>query len=222
MAFRLNLVGRLALVALLALSVSACNRGLVRQAPGGKAGLSPVDQDPRANLYSKTVSAAKAGDCSTDNLSILTCFAARGRGFDGAQTLLGKCLISRGAEEKGAEWIAMAANADWADAQYEMAKLAQEGRGMPADPVAAAKWSFLYTQNPALMSLGVPVDKERHNKLLANLTPAQKDEARRQARDFSPTFRQPEVVLTAEAQKACRVRSIPVIDEVEFYNPDAT
>ena len=96
---------------------------------------------------------ARAGQC-TDTLPELHRLAARGRGYENAQHVLGLCLLDAGNRDDGLVWISRAADAGLADAQATHLRLyAVEGETyLPHDQ--AAQWLYLYQTNPLRLRVG--------------------------------------------------------------------
>jgi len=199
-----SIVVRLAATIALAAALTACGSASKTDKDGK---LRPVigDIDPSSSLYADVIRKAGEGKCSNTDIEILTCFSYRGRGYEGAQSALGACMLDTN-PERGVEWLRRSADAGWADAQKRLAKIYADGTHISQDKVAAAKWNFLYTRNASLLSLGVQPDRTLTMQLQSELAPEQLAYARRQAEDWTPTYWQPTDELTREQTQACRVR----------------
>lgn len=165
------------------------------------------DLDPAGTLYSNAISQADAGDCSPDNISVLTCFSYRGHGYEGAQTSLGQCLLRGGKTEEGLTWLKRAANAGWPDAQKLLARVYLEGKLAKQDNVEAATWNGLYMRNPSLFSLGVRPEGDISEKLRTVMSTDERSAAERRVGAWVPSYWQPKEALNAEAARTCRVRT---------------
>jgi len=201
---RTSIVFRLAAIAALAAALAACGGGS-KTDKNGKMIPALGDIDPSSSLYADVIRKASEGKCSDTDIQILTCFSYRGRGYEGAQSALGSCLLGTN-PAIGVEWLNRSADAGWADAQMRLAKVYADGTLAPQDKVAAAKWNYLYTRNASLLSLGVQPDRTLSMQLQSELSPEQLALARRQAEDWTPTYWQPTDELTKEQTQACRVR----------------
>lgn len=86
--------------------------------------------------------------------------------------------------QESAQWIIKAAEQGFADAQYALGSMYQEGIGVPQNPIVGHMWMFL--------GLSQKGDKESLERLDSNsarnysLTPAQIGEAKRLAREWKP------------------------------------
>jgi len=152
--------GLLVVLCAAAIAITACSGGGAARKRGADGRIIPTlaEQDPSGTLYARAVSRAAAGDCNDDTMNVLTCFAYRGHGYEGAQTALGQCYLASGNSAEGAEWIRRAADAGWADAQRQLALLYLRGEGVSQNAVEGAKWARLYSRNARLLSLGVQPD----------------------------------------------------------------
>jgi hypothetical protein len=182
--------------------------------------------DPAGTLYAETVANAEGGDCGDETVKVLTCFAYRGHGYEGAQTALGQCLIRSGKTADGVTWLKRAANAGGADAQKRLAQLYASGKGVAQNNVEAATWSKLYMRNPSLISLGVQPDASVGADLQASLTTQESAAAEQRASAWTPTYWQPTEALNAETAATCRVRmkaprQRPDIDKYLPQDPNA-
>jgi TPR repeat protein len=195
---------RLMAVSILALALSGCGGGAKRD-KDGKMIPAIGDIDPSSSLYADVIRKANDGKCTENDVKILTCFSYRGRGYEGAQSALGSCLLTTDSSS-GIEWLRRAADAGWADAQKHLARAYADGTGTSQDKIAAAKWNYLYTRNASLLSLGVQPDMTLSTKLRNELSSEQLALARRQAEDWTPNFWQPTEELTKEQTQACKVR----------------
>lgn len=202
----LRLTATLSLIAAAAIFVASCNAG------GGhrrddQGNLIPTarELDPASTFYSDTMEAAAKGDCA-NNIEPLTCFAYRGHGYEGAQTVLGQCLIRAGKTDEGLTWLKRAANGGWPDAQKELAHLYLDGKGVPQDNAEAGLWTYLYSKNPSLLSLGVQPDKAIIQQMRDTLTSQEQVQARGRAEAWLPDYWTPKDQLNAKTAATCRVR----------------
>ena len=196
---------RLAALSVLALTLSACGGGGPKQDRDGKMIPQIGDIDPSSSLYADVIRKAADGTCSDNDVKVLTCFSYRGRGYEGAQSALGSCLLTRN-PASGVEWLRRSADAGFADAQKRLAQAYANGTGVPQDKVTAAKWNYLYTRNAALLSLGVQPEMTLSNKLKSELSADQLALGRRQAEDWTANFWEPTEELTKEQTQACKIR----------------
>lgn len=184
------------------------------------------DLDPAGTLYSNTISQADAGNCSPDNISVLTCFSYRGHGYEGAQTSLGQCLLRGGKTDEGLTWLKRAANAGWPDAQKLLARIYLDGKLAGRDNVEAATWNSLYLRNPSLLSLGVRPEGDISEKLKTVLSAEERSAADRRVSAWVPSYWEPKQALSSETARTCRVRTKrkgPDMDAVDStLNPTPT
>lgn len=162
--------------------------------------------DPAGTLYAETVADAESGDCGGNTINVLTCFSYRGRGYEGAQTALGQCLVRTGKMTDGVVWLKRAANAGWPDAQKHLSELYSAGKGVEQSNVEAATWDDLYIKNPSLLSLGVQPDTSMAQHLRETANPDERAAARERADAWSPSYWQPTEALSAETAATCRVK----------------
>jgi len=182
----------------------------MKRTKDGRMVIKPVALDPQGNLYAGTISKAKRGQCDQDTLDVLTCFAARGQGFEGAQMALGKCLISTGTNKQdGVNWIRLAAEANSADAQKELATLYYEGTEIPQDLTLAAKWNYLYLRNPKLLSLGAIPKDDLTEEIRGKIAYEDAVTADNMVKAWSPTYTDPQISLADVNEKACRTKGPP-------------
>lgn len=147
-----------------------------------------AEQDPSGTLYASAISRATSGDCDDNTMNVLTCFAYRGHGYEGAQTALGQCHIAAGDAAEGAEWIRRAAESGWADAQKVMALLYVRGEGVEQNPVEGAKWARLYTRNARLLALGVQPDPAVREAFNNTLTREESARSEQLASSWVPSY----------------------------------
>jgi hypothetical protein len=188
--------------------VTSCGSGGGVRKRDAEGNLVPTERelDPASTLYSDMIDAADRGDCSAENLSVLTCFAHRGHGYEGAQTTLGQCMIRTGDAGNGVVWLRRAADAGWPDAQKALASLYLEGKGVTRNNVEAGFWTYLYAKNPSLLSLGVQPDMSVAQKMRKTLSDEERAEARRRADTWAPTYWESSTQLDAKTAASCRVR----------------
>ena len=87
--------GLLVIFCAVAVGITACSGGATRKRDSeGRIIPTLAEQDPSGTLYARAISNAVSGDCNDDTMNVLTCFAYRGHGYEGAQTALGQCLLS--------------------------------------------------------------------------------------------------------------------------------
>lgn len=175
-----------------------------------------AELDPSSSLYAAAVNKAGAGDCRPEVLDVITCFAWRGHGYEGAQTTLGQCDLKNGNKAEGVEWIKRAANAGWADAQLIMSRVYFEGTYAPKDLVQAAHWNLLYRRNPALMSLGAQPDDTVSTQIASELTVAERDQALQSSSVWRPTYWTPSEKLDSKIAETCHIS-----DRRQVYRPAA-
>ena len=199
--------GAVIALSVLALALAACSGGGAARKRGADGRIIPTlaEQDPAGTLYAKSVSQAARGECDEETFNVLTCFAYRGHGYEGAQMALGQCLISTGKETEGAEWVQRAANSGWPDAQKLMASLYLKGQGVPQDTVEGAKWAKLYSRNPSLLSLGVQPDVSIAQEFRGSLTSEQAAVADQRAANWMPTYWAPSTAIDRDVKRSCAV-----------------
>lgn len=161
--------------------------------------------DPAGTQYSDTMDKAASGDCTDTTVSVLTCYAYRGHGYEGAQTALGLCQVQNKNMSEGVTWLSRAANSGWPDAQKALAGIYLKGDGVAADKIEAGKWAQLYRKNPSLLSLGVQPDKKLAEQIRAELTQAERIEASLKADKWTAEFWKPKVALDARTAAICYV-----------------
>ncbi|KAB7738724.1 hypothetical protein F2P47_15800 [Parvibaculum sedimenti] len=199
----------LASICLGALALAACSNatgGALRRDTNGNLVPTLEERDPAGTLYANTLAKADGGDCSSETLNTLTCFAYRGHGYEGAQTSLGQCLLREKKDEVGLLWLKRAADAGWPDAQKALAHIYLEGKIAKQDNVEAAAWNTLYVRNPSLLSLGVRPEGNITEELRALLTADERSAADRRVSAWAPSYWQPSDKLSAETAATCRVR----------------
>lgn len=175
--------------------------------------------DPAGTLYAETVANAEGGNCAAETVNVLTCFAYRGHGYEGAQTALGQCLLRSGKTEDGLTWLKRAANAGGADAQRRLAQAYASGKLVTQNYVEAAAWNKLYLRNPSLLSLGVAPDRSVDDQLQGKLSASEDAAAQRIANAWTPTYWQPRDALNADTAATCRVRMKPQAPNIDQYLP---
>ncbi|NIJ42327.1 TPR repeat protein [Parvibaculum indicum] len=221
----LNKGNRLALTLIVlvaaSLGVTACSDspGSMRRTKDGKLVPTLAGQDPLGTLYASSVQKAERGDCNQETMDVLTCFAYRGHGYEGAQTALGQCLIRKGDEASGIQWIQRAANAGWADAQKTLAlHYASDGADAPSAMVKGAFWARLYSRNASLLSLGVTPDPDVTDKYRGKLTTAQATTVLDRLNAWYPEYwtatSLPDQRVRASCQVESRPRARPDLDEL--------
>lgn len=215
---------RLALVISLglgALVLGACSDSgeIRRRDESGNLVPTARELDPAGTLYAETVAKSETGDCSPETVNVLTCFAYRGHGYEGAQAALGQCLLRAGKTNDGLTWLRRAADAGGADAQKRLAQIYVTGKLVQPNNVEAATWNKLYLRNPSLLSLGVQPDRSVSERLRETLTPAQSAAADRRVDAWIPTYWQPTEALTGEAASTCRVRARRQRPNIDQYLP---
>lgn len=163
--------------------------------------------DPAGALYSKSINEAnKGGACEEQTVKVLTCFAHKGHGFEGAQGALGRCMIQSGKQEEGLAWMKRAANAGWPDTQKALAKLYAEGKDIPGSDLEAMFWTNLYVRNPQLLSLGVQPDMALAQRLRSNVDVNTQAEATRRANGWTPSFWKSDTELDPDTAAACKTK----------------
>ncbi|MDO8288064.1 MAG: hypothetical protein Q7T44_02485 [Parvibaculum sp.] len=189
------------------LALAACSGGGEARKRDANGNIVPTarDLDPAATRYSDTMDAAKEGDCSDVTLSLLTCYAYRGHGYEGAQTALGQCHMKEKNPTEGLTWLTRAADSGWPEAQKALAMIYLDGKGVEVDSVEGGKWAALYRKNPSLLSLGVQPDKKLAEKVSAKLDDIELSEANRRASAWVAKFWKPETALDARTAATCYV-----------------
>lgn len=200
--------GLLVILCAAALAITACSGGGAARKRDADGRVIPTlaEQDPSGTLYARAVSRAASGDCNDDTLNVLTCFAYRGQGYEGAQTALGQCHIAAGEAAEGAEWVRRAADAGWADAQKMLALLYLQGEGVERNPVEGAKWARLYSRNARLLSLGVQPDMSVAEDFRGVLTSEENARSEQLASSWIPRY------WTASGEPDQRVLSSCAVD----------
>lgn len=176
-----------------------------------------AEQDPSGTLYAKSISDAARGECDEKTLDVLTCFAYRGHGYEGAQTALGQCQIAMGNETEGMEWVQRAADSGWPDAQKLLAELYLGGQADGRDIIEAAKWAKLYSRNPSLLSLGVRPDISLAEAFHGNISEEQNALADQRVAAWMPRYWTPATEIDREIERSCiveRRRPAPTRDDI--------
>jgi len=204
----------LALIVIVAASMglAACSNspGSMRRDKDGKLVPTLAGQDPLGTLYASSVQKAEEGDCEQETMDVLTCFAYRGHGYEGAQTALGQCLIHKNNKASGIEWIERAANAGWADAQKKLALYyAKDGADIPSATAKGAFWARLYSRNPALLSLGVTPDPSVTDKYRGKLTSSEAKALQDRLNAWIPEYWSPTSLPDQQIRASCQVDSRP-------------
>ncbi len=171
-------------------------------------------QGRQADEYQQAMAYKQNDECSRA-IPLLEPMAKRGHGFEVAQYELGQCLLTTArtasspadaarTRADGAAWILKAANSQIPAAQQAAIQLYEEGIGVPADPLEAAKWLLLLERNPLRRVFGpAAIDAELEKWLREKLTAAQWAEAQDRADRWQPVD-QPTVVPPPETQKSER------------------
>ena len=211
----------IAAISLGALLLASCGSGEARRR-GADGSIMPTaaELDPAGTLYAQTVGQAQSGNCGDDTINVLTCFAYRGHGYEGAQTALGECLIRKKQAPQGIIWLKRAANAGWADAQKHLAKLYADGESVPQDNLEAATWNNLYMRNPSLLSLGVRPDTALGNQLREKMNAEERNAARQRAASWAPRYWEPDEALNPETAATCRVKMKRPRPQIDLLIPD--
>ncbi|MDX5367146.1 MAG: hypothetical protein LPK88_11935 [Alphaproteobacteria bacterium] len=199
--------GLLVVLCAAAIAITACSGGGAARKRDAEGRVIPTlaEQDPSSTLYARAVSRAAAGDCDDDTMNVLTCFAYRGHGYEGAQTALGQCNIASGNSAEGAEWMLRAANAGWAEAQKQMALLYLRGEGVSPNAVEGAKWARLYSRNARLLALGVQPDLSIAEEFRGALTSEDNARSEQLASDWVPSYWSPTTALDQSVLRSCAV-----------------
>ncbi|MGV8998022.1 MAG: hypothetical protein ACOH12_13855 [Parvibaculaceae bacterium] len=196
---------RLAALTLMAgLTLSACGSGGEAHRRDADGNVMPTarDLDPASTRYSDMMDAAKTGDCSDQTIALLTCYAYRGHGYEGAQTALGQCYIKGKDTKEGITWLSRAANSGWPEAQTALANHYLDGSD---DRAEGGKWAILYRRNPSLLSLGVTPDKKLGDKADKVLDDTEKSDAQDRASTWVAKFWKPETALDNQTAATCYV-----------------
>ena len=196
------------------LTLSACGDGGEARRRDADGNIVPTarDLDPASTRYSDTMDAVKQGDCSERTVTLLTCYAYRGHGYEGAQTALGQCYIKQKDEQNGLTWLKRAANSGWPEAQTALANHYLDGT---EDPAEGGKWAMLYRRNPSLLSLGVTPDKKIAEKMSATLDDTEVADAQARANGWVAKFWKPETALDSQTAATCYVPA-----RRQFQQPD--
>lgn len=210
-----------------ALGITACSdsSSSMRRNKEGKLVPTLAGQDPLGTLYAGSIQKAERGDCGQETMDVLTCFAYRGHGYEGAQTALGQCLIQKGDEASGIQWIERAANAGWADAQKDLAlHYATDGADAPSAMVKGAFWARLYRRNASLLSLGVTPDPDVAEKFRGKLTTEQAKTVMARLNAWYPEYwtatSLPDQRIRTSCQVESRPRQRPDLDELRTTPPN--
>src|SRR5690554_5304059 len=197
--------GFILLLGAMALALAACGGegGPRKRDADGRVLPTPAEMDPTSTLYAQAVQRAAQGDCDEQTFNVLTCFAYRGHGYEGAQTALGQCHLAAGDKVEGATWVGRAANAGWADAQKLLARLYLRGDGLTENPVEGAKWAKLYSRNPSLLSLGVQPDPSLAEDFKGVLTREEEATADARAVRWTPSYWEPDTQLDQDLRRSC-------------------
>ena len=215
-------------VCIAALALTACSGGGAARKRDADGRVLPTlaEQDPAGTLYAASVSKASRGECDEETLDVLTCFAYRGHGYEGAQTGLGQCEIVQGNSSAGIEWITRAADSGWPEAQKLLAQLYIRGGVVEQDPVEGAKWAKLYSRNPSLLSLGVQPDLSIVEEFRGTLTSEQNALADQRVRSWSPKYWTPTTEMDRSVKRSCEVdgrrpppsrKDVPLITMPDVY-----
>lgn len=199
--------GGILLLALGSLMLASCSGGGSgsRRDDAGNRIPSAREIDPAGTQYSDTMDIAANGDCSEETITILTCYAYRGHGYEGAQTALGLCQTQNKNTTEGVNWLTRAANSGWPDAQKALVGIYLKGDGVAADKIEAGKWAQLYRKNPSLLSLGVQPDKKINEQIRAELSQSERIEASVRADHWNANFWKPQTALDARTAAICYV-----------------
>ena len=196
-----------AAVCIAALALTACSGGGAARKRDSDGRVLPTlaEQDPAGTLYAASVSNASKGECEDETLDVLTCFAYRGHGYEGAQMALGQCEMVLGNPSEGVEWIRRAADGGWPEAQKLLAQVYIQGKTIDPDVVEGAKWAKLYMRNPSLLSLGVQPDPSIAEEFRNTLTKEQNAIADRNAQSWVPKYWTPATDIDREVKRSCQV-----------------
>lgn len=186
------------------LALSACGGGgeVRRRDADGNIMPTARDLDPASTRYSDTMDAAKQGDCSDRTITLLTCYAYRGHGYEGAQTALGQCYLKDKDAKEGMTWLKRAADSGWPEAQTALANHYIDDSD---DHAEGGKWAILYRRNPSLLSLGVTPDKALAEKMNLALDDTEKADAQARANAWVAKFWKPETALDNQTAATCYV-----------------
>jgi hypothetical protein len=199
--------GLLVVLCAAAIAITACSGGGAARKRDAEGRVIPTlaEQDPSGTLYARAVSRAAAGDCNEDTMNVLTCFAYRGHGYEGAQTALGQCYVASGNATEGAEWMRRAANAGWAEAQKQLALLYLRGEGVSPNAVEGAKWARLYSRNARLLALGVQPDLSIAEEFSGALTSEDVAHSEQLASEWVPSYWTATTELDQRVLRSCAV-----------------
>ncbi len=199
--------GLLVVLCAAAIAITACSGGGAARKRDAEGRVIPTlaEQDPSGTLYARAVSRAAAGDCNEDTMNVLTCFAYRGHGYEGAQTALGQCYVASGNATEGAEWMRRAANAGWAEAQKQLALLYLRGEGVSPNAVEGAKWARLYSRNARLLALGVQPDLSIAEEFSGALTSEDVARSEQLASEWVPSYWTATTELDQRVLRSCAV-----------------
>ncbi|MBI1261646.1 MAG: hypothetical protein GC184_07960 [Rhizobiales bacterium] len=190
----------------IALALSACGQvGARARDADGHVMPTLAELDPSSSLYASAINKAGKGECSNEVLDVITCFAYRGHGYEGAQTVLGQCDLRNGKNEEGVEWLKRAANAGWADAQLSLSRVYFEGTHVPKDISQAARWDLLYQRNPALISLGATPDRSVNQMISREISASEFEAANASLVNWRPSYWTPSGKLDARVEETCKV-----------------
>lgn len=199
--------GLLMVLCAAAIAITACSGGGAARKRDADGRVIPTlaEQDPSGTLYARAISRAATGECNDDTMNVLTCFAYRGHGYEGAQTALGQCYLASGSSAEGAEWIRRAANAGWADAQRQMALLYLRGEGVGQSAVEGAKWARLYSRNARLLALGVQPDLSVAEEFRGALSSEESARSEQLAMSWVPSYWTAMTELDQNVLRSCAV-----------------
>tara|TARA_R110002124_G_scaffold16240_11_gene69663 strand:- start:2383 stop:3093 length:711 start_codon:yes stop_codon:yes gene_type:complete len=208
----------------LVVGMSACAKGGAghRRDESGRRIPNERDIDPAGTQYSDTMDKAASGDCSVEIVAVLTCYAYRGHGYEGAQTALGLCQTQNKNAADGVTWLSRAANSGWPDAQKALVGIYLKGEGVDTDRVEAGKWAQLYRKNPSLLSLGVQPDKKIAEQIREELTQSERIEASLKADQWNADFWKPQTALDARTAAICYVAPRRTRDQGTIMNTTET
>lgn len=200
-------IATLVVICCASLALASCGGGGATRKRDADGRVVPTlaEQDPSGTLYAKSIGDAARGECDDQTLNVLTCFAYRGHGYEGAQTALGQCRIAMGEKREGVEWVQRAADSGWPDAQKLLSQLYLAGEAMDRDVVEAAKWAKLYSRNPSLLSLGVQPDMSVLDGVRSNITPEQAAQADQRVTAWIPRYWSPATQVDREVKRSCDV-----------------
>lgn len=190
-----------------ALFITSCKGGGAARKRDDSGRIVPTlaEQDPAGTLYAASVGKAARGACDEETLDVLTCFAYRGHGYEGAQTALGQCTIATGQKGEGVEWVRRAADSGWPDAQKLLARLYLDGEAVGQDTVEAAKWAKLYSRNPSLLSLGVQPDRALAEDFRGRVSSEQNAIADQRVAAWVPKYWTPSTSRDRNVKQSCDV-----------------